>query len=135
MNNSNNKVSSGFWGQTTFIPTRVENVGASAANGYLLHQNYPNPFRSATTITYTIPAESIVHVKIYNLAGQQVSYLVNSGNEGPGSIQKIWDGHFDNGAKASPGTYFYQITIYGHQSRTASNKILFQQTKKMVIVR
>ena len=42
-----------------------------------LSPNYPNPFNPSTTINFSIPAESRVAVKIYNIAGQEVAELKN----------------------------------------------------------
>lgn len=44
--------------------------------GYLLSQNYPNPFNPSTTIKYTLSKSSIIALKIYNLAGQEIETLV-----------------------------------------------------------
>ena len=37
---------------------------------FALHQNFPNPFNSVTTITYEIPAASHVKLTVYDLQGR-----------------------------------------------------------------
>lgn len=44
---------------------------------YSLFQNFPNPFNSSTTITYTLIKSSIVSLKIYDVLGKEVLTLVN----------------------------------------------------------
>jgi hypothetical protein len=44
--------------------------------GYTL-TNYPNPFDRSTTIQFTIPNETKVMLKIYNIFGQQIETVVN----------------------------------------------------------
>jgi len=55
-----------------------------SANKFNLRQNYPNPFNLSTTITYQLPGEGFVSLKIYNSIGKEVATLVNS-NQTQGS--------------------------------------------------
>ncbi len=68
-----------------------------------LAQNYPNPFNPTTTIEYSLPAQDIVTVRIYNVLGQEVKTLVNE-VQSPGEYKV----HFDAGSMAS-GLYFYSV--------------------------
>jgi|MudIll2142460700_1097286.scaffolds.fasta_scaffold02347_2 hypothetical protein len=70
---------------------------------YTLEQNYPNPFNPSTTITYSIPKESQVSLKIYDVMGSEVVELVN-GRQSAGS----YNIEFDASSVAS-GTYFYKL--------------------------
>ncbi|HEY6436973.1 MAG TPA: T9SS type A sorting domain-containing protein, partial [Ignavibacteriaceae bacterium] len=79
-------------------------VEGSIPSEYTLQQNYPNPFNPATTISYSIPAESQVSLVIYDIMGRQVSVLVN-GKQSAGS----YNIQFDASSIAS-GTYFYKLT-------------------------
>lgn len=44
---------------------------------YELNQNYPNPFNPTTKITFSVPVDGNVVMKIYNVMGQEVATLVN----------------------------------------------------------
>jgi hypothetical protein len=48
---------------------------ANSADNYQLNQNYPNPFRGNTTITYTIPEKSDVFIRIYDKNGRMVDEI------------------------------------------------------------
>jgi len=69
-----------------------------------LEQNYPNPFNPATTIAYSIPKESQVSLKIYDVMGREVVEVVN-GRQSAGS----YNVEFDASSLAS-GTYLYKLT-------------------------
>jgi hypothetical protein len=85
---------------------------------YRLNQNYPNPFNPSTTISYTIPKEGLVNLKIYNILGQEVKTLLSE-HQAPGTYKISFD------ASALPsGVYFYGIQV-GE----------FSQVKKMMLIK
>lgn len=83
--------------------TRDEECIGFLPKRYRLYQNYPNPFNATTTIKYLLPKSSIVTLKIFNLAGQEIQTLVNEYlNAGEHEIK--WT------AKELPsGIYFYRL--------------------------
>lgn len=85
--------------------------------GYKL-TNYPNPFNASTTIEFTIPVETSVILKVYNLFGQEVVTLVNQKH-----IKGTYNVHFD-AAKLPAGQYLYRL-----------NTSDFTTTKKMILNR
>ena len=44
---------------------------------FKLEQNFPNPFNPETKINYSIPANSDVNIKVYDMEGKEVADLVN----------------------------------------------------------
>jgi len=85
---------------------------------FALHQNYPNPFNPATQINYSVPRNSYITLKVYNLLGQEVLTLFE-GVRKPGIYTAAYDGK-----ELSSGIYFYQLQ--------AEN---FLETKKLMLLR
>jgi hypothetical protein len=97
-------------------PTGVP--GEERQAGLALNQNYPNPFRETTTITYTLDAVSSVQLYICNMQGEVVQQLVNSKMEKGLHTQQFSAGNLPSGV--------YQICL--RSSRGID-------VKKMVIIR
>jgi photosystem II stability/assembly factor-like uncharacterized protein len=83
-----------------------------------LEQNYPNPFNPATAISFHLPSQSFVSLKVFNVLGREVSILIEK--ELPaGSYVQRWD------AEGLPsGIYFYRL----HAGS-------FTETKKLILQR
>lgn len=45
--------------------------------GFLLSQNFPNPFNAVTSISFTLPEELFVTIKIYRITGKKVATLTS----------------------------------------------------------
>lgn len=67
-------------GKNSFIE---ENKGNILPKDYALFQNYPNPFNPYTIISYELPLESRVELKIFNVLGKEIKTLID-GVEAPG---------------------------------------------------
>ncbi|OPX25433.1 MAG: hypothetical protein B1H05_03850 [Candidatus Cloacimonas sp. 4484_140] len=68
-----------------------------------LHQNFPNPFKTSTQISFSLPHPDKVKIQIYNLKGQLVETLLNE-NKPAGSHTLEW-----NAENASSGIYFMKL--------------------------
>ena len=89
---------------TSHYPTRIDDEFLTQApTEYKLLQNYPNPFNPSTTISYSIPKQSQVTLKIYDILGNEIKMLVNE--EKTAGTYKI---NF-NASDLSSGIYFYKL--------------------------
>jgi len=59
---------------------------------FTLHEVYPNPFNPVTTISFEIPHESMVSVKVYNINGKLIDTLVDKFYH-IGKYSINWDGN------------------------------------------
>jgi hypothetical protein len=95
----------------------------SVPESFLLAQNYPNPFNPATQITYSVPEESFVNVKVYDMLGREVANIVND-TKSAGNHNVVFDAK-----DLASGVYIYRITA------TKTGRVIFTSSKKMVLVR
>lgn len=72
-------------------------------DGYFLGQNYPNPFQDKTKISFSIPDETFVSLKVFNLFGSEIAQL--AGNIYP---QGKYTLEFSS-QEIEAGTYFYAL--------------------------
>ncbi|MFA6541614.1 MAG: T9SS type A sorting domain-containing protein [Bacteroidota bacterium] len=85
----------------------VEVEIGSAPMRFELAQNYPNPFNPSTVISYQLPVNSHVTLKVYDVIGREVAVLVNEGKEaGRYAVQ------FD-ASTLSSGLYFARLASGG----------------------
>lgn len=80
---------------------------------YRLEQNYPNPFNPMTTISYSLPINRAVSIKVYNIKGQVVRTLVDNKLTSAGSHTVDWNGKNDFGKQVASGVYFYSLEWAG----------------------
>jgi hypothetical protein len=97
-------------------PTAVG--GAPVPLTFELSQNYPNPFNPATQITYSLPVQSKVELKVFNVLGQVVATLVDEVK-----TAGTYTARFD-AANFATGMYIYKIQAGS-----------FSSVKKMLLVK
>ena len=100
----------------------VENDGFIPEE-FNVSQNYPNPFNPATTINYSIPQQSRVVIKVYDMMGKEINTLVNE-DKSPGNYSAQWKGENSYGTRVATGIYFYRVV--------AGN---LTQVKKMILLK
>lgn len=84
----------------------------------MLEQNYPNPFNPFTTINFSIPEESTVSLKVFDVLGREVAMLVNTPLRA-GFHSVSW-----SAKRFASGMYSYTL-------QTPSSSV----TKKMVLIK
>jgi N-acetylneuraminic acid mutarotase len=98
--------------------TSVERESPPLPEDFVLYQNSPNPFNPTTRITFQIPQESYVTLKVFNLLGIEIATLIE-GELPAGIHSRVWD------AEDTPsGVYVYRLTAGGYTT-----------VKKMVLMK
>ncbi|MBE2219272.1 MAG: T9SS type A sorting domain-containing protein [Ignavibacteria bacterium] len=103
---------------------RLQAVVGVSQNGneipakYSLSQNYPNPFNPVTNITFALPVNGQVSLKVFDVMGREVADLVDK-QLTAGSYKVNFDA-----SRLSSGVYFYRLTT-GE----------FTDTKKLMLIK
>ncbi|MEA3432580.1 MAG: T9SS type A sorting domain-containing protein [candidate division WOR-3 bacterium] len=88
------------------------------ASAYKLSQNYPNPFNSTTTISFTLLKHGFVELKVFDVAGREVTTLISQPMD-VGNYRVPFDA-----SNLASGIYYYRMTLDGQAT-----------TKKMLLVK
>jgi len=86
---------------------------------FVLHESYPNPFNSTTTISIGLAASSELKLNIFNISGQQVAVLANE-RYSPDYHQFIF-----NADELPSGIYFIHASVPGKMD----------EVRKVVLIR
>ncbi len=70
---------------------------------FALAQNFPNPFNLSTTFSFSLPSNSFVSLKVFDLLGREVATVISE-EMLAGSYSKQW-----SATKISSGIYFYRL--------------------------
>ncbi len=80
------------------------------ASGFILGQNYPNPFRTETRIPYRMEHDGHVTLELYDVLGRRVASLKDEHQAAGEYIVTVSMQH------RAPGTYFYRLTVDGRSN-------------------
>lgn len=85
------------------IPTSVEDFEPAQIDGFALNQNYPNPFNPETTISFDLPNNGFVSLKVYDNLGNLVATPISR------DMQRGTHKIGFNGNGLASGVYFYRL--------------------------
>jgi hypothetical protein len=103
-------------------PLHVQNSENENSKIFVLKQNFPNPFNPVTLIKYSIPVQSLVTLKVYDLLGREVAVLVNGYHEA-GNYSASFDG-----TNFASGIYLYKLTA-------VSGVLKYEKIEKMSLIK
>ena len=103
--------------QTNRFITAIEGQGISNIKSFVnnipedfkLFQNYPNPFNPGTIIGYSLPVNSYVQLKVYDITGREITTLVNEFQKAGNYETQFPNNKYSNNQLPS-GIYFYKLT-------------------------
>jgi hypothetical protein len=105
--------------QTFAVVDSIPVIPPPDSEHFFLQQNQPNPFMNETVITYQIPVQCHVSLKIYDLLGKEILTLVDGIQEANKYTLPL------DARSLSSGIYFYKLDAEGH----------FSQTRKMLRIK
>ena len=99
-------------------------VPSELPNEFALYPSFPNPMNPQTTITFDLPKQVAVSLRIYDVSGRLVRTQLDGQIVDQGRREVMWNGRDDTGKQVASGVYFYRLEA-GE----------FSETKRMVLVR
>ena len=101
------------------LPNRVISDAEEYKNlNYIIRQNYPNPFNPTTAMSFKIPKNEHVTLKVFDILGNEIELLVDE-EKAAGTHEAQFDA--DN---LPSGVYLYKLTVGD-----------FVKTKKMLLLK
>lgn len=94
---------------------------------FQLDQNFPNPFNPATTISFAVPQDAYITIRVYDIAGRETAELINNKFYSRGYQNILFNSSQFN---LPSGVYFYKLIASGSGSGN-----IFTQVRKMVLLK
>ena len=96
----------------------INDPAINIPNDFRLFQNYPNPFNPSTNITFELPVQGNIEIRVYDAAGRETALLF-SGFKNAGRHEVTFDA-----SMLSTGVYFYTMK---------TDRVLL--TRKMILIK
>lgn len=115
---SGSEGSFGWFIDDILLETGTSVSGEEVVSVFSLEPNYPNPFNPSTKLSFSLPVQGKVTLKVMNILGQEMATLVD-GIRPAGMNEVVFD------AKGLPsGVYFYRISAAG---QTLTRKMILSK--------
>jgi hypothetical protein len=102
----------GFWSPVFFL--NATDVPASQESpirfANRMDPGFPNPFRGATTLSFSVERPSHVRLSIYDVTGRRMIVLLDESRPA-GRHAALWDGRDQEGRFVASGVYFGKLQI------------------------
>jgi len=108
------------WILKDIINSSTTSVSDEVPREFTLYQNYPNPFNTSTRISYYLPNDSFVILKIFDVMGNEISTIIKN-FQAAGFYQINFP---EDNKNLSSGIYYYTI----HTKFST-------ETKKMILLK
>ena len=102
----------GVWGKLNAFSGTEANPAQEMPETFFLSAPAPSPFTGKTQVTFGLPRESDVSLKVYNLMGREVKTLVLE-HEKAGWQTVSWDTRDKAGHSVPGGVYFFRLEAQG----------------------
>jgi len=99
--------------------TGIGDYRDNQTQSYILEQNFPNPFKSSTRISYNLNRSTHITVTVYDFSGRKIQTLVNE-FQTSGEYSVDW-----NANRFCNGLYFYELKVDND----------FSELRKMILTR
>lgn len=127
------RILNNFFGEATAVAAKNNDV----PQRFTLSQNYPNPFNlqksnfhaGQTRIDYSLPENSIVNFRIYDVLGRTIKEWKGM-SKSPGTYNLDWDGKNNLGQHVAAGVYFWEMTSHSIKN---VNDILQRNSIKILV--
>ena len=108
---------------TLRLITDVQETACTAPIEFELYPSYPNPFNPRTSISYSLPENTRVSIRVYDVSSRAVRTLIDM-QQTAGRHTTTWNGTDEGGRRVSSGIYFIRLEAGD-----------FRKTRKITLVR
>ncbi|MDP3831420.1 MAG: YCF48-related protein, partial [Ignavibacteriaceae bacterium] len=110
----------------SFTYSNIVEIDNILPQQFSLFQNYPNPFNPETNISFTLPTEGIVNLKIFDVLGNEVAQLINE-FKSPGKYTVSYQS--GSHSPIASGVYLYRLEL------NSENKGKQSLIRKMILIK